>query len=356
MPHILDRSNPPVLSSELGRTSDHPLGYDALMFVNHSSLTVQLDKLRRAIGRMCNSPDEDVQIVRQRMDERFIADTVGAPSDFAFSRLPVDSITTRLSAGDDDELLDFALWNSDRQEDVRDAIVDNLPALRDDVRERANRLYRSGLISKAGMRLYRSTIEEVLRSRTVFAIDSFDGGSMLAMTSDDGLHFSHLFEGGYEIGEPTEWFWATGFHEAGHKYRRRLAWRKGRIQLVEEFLVEHHAVISGPDESRLGDSVLQATSYGGYNKLRKLFGLALLGPQTVNAELLGAALVTPASDVAYQGLLAVLGNNFAHLYPKLGNDAFRIFLDECRNCRFSHQTSAVMSKWIQEAEIKVAAA
>jgi hypothetical protein len=125
------------------------------------------------------------------------------------------------------------------------------------------------------------------------------------------------------------------------------------IQVVEEMLVEHHSVLSEPTGISPCDTVYEASGKGGYRSLRELFGLVLMGPVTVRAEMLGEALTTPTHGKAYTGLVRVLRRNFSSLFPQHGDEAFAVFLHEYNECRFGHQAEYVTRRWAELAHEKV---
>jgi len=67
-------------------------------------------------------------------------------------------------------LMMFLLENQLRQERLRDAIVDNLPALHEDVLQRADRLHANGLITPQGRDFYARAIDRIVAGECVYAL------------------------------------------------------------------------------------------------------------------------------------------------------------------------------------------
>jgi hypothetical protein len=99
--------NPPVLSLELDRTSERPLGAEILFYTGHQGQPQRLDELRSAIGRIATSTDPYLQRLKTNVDERFVQDTAGAPEEFEFRRLIGESIFDLLAQSDPQQLSRF---------------------------------------------------------------------------------------------------------------------------------------------------------------------------------------------------------------------------------------------------------
>ena len=355
MPHLVETNNgyDHVLSCELGQTSDRAFGYEALMADDPQAQYQLLCRLRQAVQHLHYSENPDVQIVASQIDDRYSVDTSGAPNDFEFACQPGESITTKLAGISNEGLLRFVQWNYERQGLIRQTIIQHLPLHQEDATKRAKLLYKSGIIPKSGYNHLRWSIEDIVRRQEIFAIDSFDGSYALGMTNNNGIHISHLFNGGYTIGNPNDYFLPVGFHEECHVIRRNNIWSRGRVPIIDEMLAEHHTVISTPDKSYLRADVLTASETGLYQSERRLIGMNLIDSEPVGADMIGEALVKPASEIAYQGVLKVVRRNFNLIFPQHDGEAFETFCEEYESCTFGHQAERVVRKWCDEADMKL---
>src|SRR6187551_1422266 len=99
MTHLLPLSQPPIFAFQKGIAfGGIPLGFELGWSPEFHRRA--LDSLQSAMGTLVVATDPDVQRVRQSADRRYVADTAGAPYDFAFKRAEGESITGLLASTD----------------------------------------------------------------------------------------------------------------------------------------------------------------------------------------------------------------------------------------------------------------
>jgi hypothetical protein len=333
MPHLIPLVGPPKLSLELGISCNKPLGYEVLFSNDPLSREAKIGALCSALGRLVTSCDPAQVELTEKINVRFARDTRGAPNDFAFQTNGECGIMELLYNSSTELLGQFCVWNSARVAQLRNAMATHMPDMQDDIATRVARLKGHGLLPRVAERLFSATIRKIVAKEMFGALDSFEGGIMDGSSSPAGIFITHLFDGGYAIGQPTDRFWHVGFHETGHRVLRPRRARRSRFSdmpLVEEALLEHYTTVSD-EPTAIAPSCMLATAKVGnyYQKIRELFGYAFtLRNSPIGMDMAGEAFAGDENSAVLATFKSRLVNNFAILFPEHGAKALEIFSAE----------------------------
>jgi hypothetical protein len=350
MAHMIPLSQPPRLALQRDIIfGGNYLGYEAHAYQRMPQYGEQLDRLRRALGAFATTDNPNQQLIRQAADRRFVRDTAGAPLDFPFRREEGESIVELLADADNEKLAVFVDWHGRRFETLGKAVRETVPEMKPEILKRAERLVSSRLLySDAPARLV-AELSRLDWSHTIEVIDSFDGGIVDGLASEQGIAISHLFEGGWYIGSPTERYKRVLLHELGHSVRMRRGTQFEDIQPLEEALLEHAATVSADDpalQDLAEDMYAAAENEGSYRGLRRLFGLVLHRsgwfPQDISP------MITQEDNVALGAAAAILQEGFGGIFREHGDKALTRFLAGYNRAHVM-QRDAYIDGWLATA-------
>lgn len=322
MAHIIPMSQPATFGFQKGIVfGGTHLGYETLFEGDDEQRQHQLGQFQEAVHTLATTSDPYEQRTRRLADASFVRDTAGAPPDFAFRREGEESIVELLMQPE--RAATFAEWHRNHFLALTEAIQDSRLVLRERVAQQVGRLIAMQFLPVSA----EAEFNRVARTIRLAAIDSFDGGSVLAKYERDRVALSHMFDDGFRIGKPMAQFFHVGLHEYGHAVCDEAGTDMQENPLLEHTLIEHCISVLAAEPNADPEDLMVATDAGFYRNERKLFAVAMGD----NARRIGVpSMMRMLAERDSQTLRAVqhqVGSGFAKLFPEYGDNALNVFTE-----------------------------